>query len=220
MARTLWALVAVLLLVAATVGCSPSGTDTAGSQEPEDVVSTPENAAGEAPETAPEDSDASGPATLTPETDGEKNALVTAETEEARLWGSGDTVNGTPVEGDPFLVGYGVLLHDGATQYQVVVIDGAVQRFFGNTQGLRYIEAPFSDFSPTITPESDRQREAFEAAKTEIASVNPKATQGGIEFYYVFYPSTLESTFPSVALYTSPSLSASLFASGGSYGWQ
>lgn len=168
MKRTLWALVAVLLLVAATVGCSPSGTDTAGSQEPEDVVSTPEDAAGEAPETAPEDSDASGPATLTPETDGEKNALVTAETEEARLWGSGDTVNGTPVEGDPFLVGYGVLLHDGVTQYQVVVIDGAVQRFFGNTQGLRYIEAPFSDFSPTITPESDRQREASVAQRQPV----------------------------------------------------
>ncbi len=214
MTRTLWVLVAVLVLAMVGAGCSPDAQDTGGSQGSEDATTDTSVAAEN------DDAAASAPARLAPETDAEKNALVTAETEEARLWGSGDTVNGTPVEGDPFLVGYGVLLHDGTTQYQVVVLDGTVQGFFGNKDGLRYVEAPFANFNPTVAPATARQTEAFEAAKAEIASVNPGATQGGIEVYYVFYPSALEGTFPSVAIYASPSLTASLFASGGSYGWR
>ena len=117
-------------------------------------------------------------------------------------------------------VGYGVLVHDGATQYQVTVLDGKVVGFFSNTNAQRYVEAPFANYNPTIEPASARQTEAFEAAKAEIASVNPAATQGGIEYYAIFYPSEFEGTYPHVCIYAAPTISASPWAMGGSFGWQ
>ncbi len=213
MKRTLWVLVAILLLASAIAGCSPDSPDTTGSQD------SGETASGDAG-TATEPAEPSGPAELAPETDGEKEALALAESEEARKWASGDWQNGTPVAGDPFLVGYGVLVHDGTTQYQVSVFDGEVVGFFANTNSQRYVEAPFANYNPTIEPASARQTEAFEAAKAEIASVNPNATQGGIEYYDVFYPSEFEGTYPHVAIYAAPVISSSPWAMGGSFGWQ
>lgn len=215
MKRTLWVLVAMLVLAAAVAGCSPDSPDTTGSQDSGETAAGSGDTAGSDSEPA----EPAGPATLTPETDGEKEALTLAQSEEARKWGSGDWQNGTPVAGEPFLVGYGVLVHDGATQYQVTVADGEVIGFFGKNAPSRYVEAPFANYNPTIEPESARQTEAFEAAKTEISGVNPNATQGGIEYYLILYPSQLEGTYPSVSIYASPTVSASPWAMGGSFGW-
>ena len=132
----------------------------------------------------------------------------------------GSRTGGTPVAGEPFLVGYGVLVHDGTTQYQVTVCDGEVIGFLFSTNSQRYIEGPFADYNPTIDPASARQTEAFEVAKAEIARVNPAATQGGIELYTIFYPSETVGSYPHVAIYTSPVVSDSPWAMGGSFGWR
>lgn len=217
MKRTLWVLAATLVLVMAVAGCVPVREEITKVEDSETTTTEPGSgdASGETDTAA-----SAGPAKLAPETDGEKEALALAQSEEARKWASGDWQNGTPVAGEPFLVGYGVLVHDGATQYQVTVLDGEVVGFFSNTNAQRYVEAPFANYNPTITPASARQTEAFEAAKAEIAAVNPNATQGGIEYYVVFYPSQLEGTYPNVCIYASPTLSDLPWAMGGSFGWQ
>ncbi|MGB4441365.1 MAG: hypothetical protein WBJ62_03980 [Coriobacteriia bacterium] len=215
--RALVLLLALTLLLAAAAGCSlPVRSEVT---QVEDSGETAVDANGDA-ETDAAAADSAGPAALEPETDGEKEALALAESDEARTWASGDVQNGTPVAGEPFLVGYGILLHDGSTQYQVSVFDGEVVGFFSNTNGQRYVEAPFANYNPTIEPASARQTEAFEAAKAEIAGVNAAATQGGIEYYAVFYPSEFEGTFPHVAIYASPDAGAGSWAMGGSFGWQ
>lgn len=214
--RSLWLLLALTLLLALAAGCSPSASDNTAPEATEGSSAGDDTAAGAGSESA----GSADPVKLAPETDGEKEALALAESEEARKWGSGDWQNGTPVAGDPFLVGYGVLVHDGATQYQVTVLDGEVVGFFSNTNAQRYVEAPFANYNPTIAPASARQTEAFEAAKAEIAAVNPNATQGGIEYYAIFYPSEFEGTYPHVCIYASPTVSASPWAMGGSFGWQ
>lgn len=216
MKRTLWVLVAMLLLVAAVTGCSSEGSDTSDAKDSESATS--ESGSGDSPAES-DDAAPAGPAELAPETDGEKEALALADSEEARKWGSGDWQNGTPVAGEPFLVGYGVLVHDGATQYQVTVVGGEVVGFFAKSNTQRYVESQFANFNPTIEPATARQSEAFEAAKAEIAAVNPNATQGGIEYYAVFYPSEFEGTYPHVAIYASPVISSSPWAMGGSFGW-
>ncbi|MHB1137081.1 MAG: hypothetical protein ACYCXR_08660 [Coriobacteriia bacterium] len=212
--RSLWFLLAFTLILALASGCSPGATQPA---EPDSVEIT--EPAGE-PVTDPEPADSGAPTALPLETDGEKNAAQTAESDESRTWASGDTVNGTPVPGEPFLVGYGILLHDGTTQYQVRVLNGEVVGAFGKTAEPRLIEAPFANFNPTIGPDSARQTEAVETAKDEIAFVNPNATQGGIEFYVFFYPPIDEGQFPEVCLLASPTESASPQTMGGTYGWR
>ncbi|MBN2847443.1 MAG: hypothetical protein JXP72_03215, partial [Coriobacteriia bacterium] len=133
---------------------------------------------------------------------------------------SGDSVNGAPVAGEPFLVGYGILLHDGATQYQVNVFGDEVGGAFGKTAEPRFIEATFADFNPTTAPASAQQTAAFETALAEIAPVNPNATQGGVEFYIFFYPPLDEVQYPEVAIYADPELADFPQAIGGVYGWR
>ena len=219
MKRTLWVLVAILLLASAIVGCSPDSPDTTGSPDAGETTSS-DSDSGTTADTGLEAAESDEPAALAPETDGEKTAAAHAETEESRKWASGDPQNGTPVAGDPMFVGYGVLVHDGAKQYQVMVIDGAVTGFFGKSADPRYIEAPFQDYNPTIDPASARQSEAFEAAKAEIAAINPNATQGGIEFYVFFYPSVEEASYPQACIYAEPALAEFPMAIGGSFGWR
>lgn len=214
--RSLWLVLALTLLIALVSGCSSGSSDAGGSGTTGSAPAGDDIPADGGSEPA----GSAAPVKLSPETDGEKEAMALAESEEARKWGSGDWQNGTPVAGDPFLVGYGVLVHDGATQYQVTVLDGKVVGFFSNTNAQRYVEAPFANYNPTIEPASARQTEAFEAAKAEIASVNPAATQGGIEYYAIFYPSEFEGTYPHVCIYAAPTISASPWAMGGSFGWQ
>lgn len=215
MKRTLLLLLALTLLLAAAAGCSSGATQPA---EPDSVESSePDD---DATEDEAEPADADAPAALELETDGEKSAAQVAQSDESRTWASGDVVNGTPVAGDPFLVGYGVLVHDGVTQFQVTVLDGEVVGAFGKSAEPRYIQATFANFNPTIDPASARQTEAFEAAKAEIAAVNPNATQGGIEFYVFFYPPIDEVQYPEVCLYASPGDSGSPQAIGGTYGWR
>lgn len=216
MKRTLWVLVAILLLASAIAGCSPDSPDTTGSPDAGEATSSDSETSAD---TGSEAAETAEPAALAPETDGEKAAAAHAETDEARKWASGDVQNGTPVAGDPFLAGYGVLVHDGATQYQVMVIDGAVTGFFGKSAQPRYIEASFQGYNPTIDPASARQTDAFEAAKAEIAAVNPNATQGGIEFYIFFYPPVGEGQYPQACIYAEPSLAEYPMAIGGTYGW-
>lgn len=214
--RTLWLLLALTLLLALAAGCSPGSSDTTKPEATEGAASTGDDAT----ETESDPAEAAAPVKLSPETDGEKTAASQAQSEEARKWASGDWQNGIPAEGEPFLAGYGVLVHDGSKQYQVNVFDGAVLGFFGKSADPRYIEAPFLGYNPTIAPSSARQTEAFEAAKVEIASINPNATQGGIEYYVFLYPQVNEGQYPQVCIYTSPTLSDSPWAMGGAYGWR
>lgn len=218
--RPLSLLLALTLILALATGCSPGATQPA---EPDSVVITEpaqddsasdgEPAAGDSDELAP-------PAALTLSTDGERAALAAAQGDESRTWASGDVVNGTPVTGEPFLVGYGILLHDGTTQYQVNVFGDEVGGAFGKSAEPRYIEAPFADFNPTTAPASAQQTAAVEAATAEIAPINPNATQGGVEFYIFFYPPLDEVQYPSVSLYSSPGEGSSPQAIGGVYGWR
>lgn len=216
MKRTLGVLAAIFLLSTTVAGCLPVREEVTQVEGSEAAAT----GSGSSDSSAEGSDAAAGPAELSPETDGEKEALTLADSEEARKWGSGDWQNGTPVAGEPSLVGYGVFVHDGVTQYQVTVVGGEVVGFFSNTNAQRYIESPFADYNPAIAPASARQTEAFEAAKAEIASVNPNATQGGIEYYMFFYPSQDEGTYPYVAVYTAPVMSESPWAMGGSFGWQ
>lgn len=214
--RTLLLLLALTLLLALAAGCSPGSTDTTKPEATEDAAST----GGDSTGTEAEPAEAAAPAKLAPETDGEKTAASQAQSEEARKWASGDSINGAPVAGEPFLAGYGVLVHDGSKQYQVSVFDGVVLGFFGKSADLRYVEAQFQGYNPTIAPSSARQTEAFEAAKAEVASINPNATQGGIEYYIFLYPQVDEAQYPQVCIYTSPTLADSPWAMGGAYGWR
>ncbi|MBN2847169.1 MAG: hypothetical protein JXP72_01825, partial [Coriobacteriia bacterium] len=114
-ARPLSILLALALLLALAAGCSPGSTqpaepDSAEITEPADEAGEP--ASGEPAET--ESDQLAPPAALALSTDGERAALATAQGDESRKWASGDSVNGAPVAGEPFLVGYGILLHDGA----------------------------------------------------------------------------------------------------------
>ncbi|MHB1018089.1 MAG: hypothetical protein ACYC2X_09430 [Coriobacteriia bacterium] len=217
-ARPLSLLLAFTLILALAAGCSPGATQLAA---PDSVVITEpaeEPASGEPAET---DSDELAPPTaLALSTDGERTALAAAQGDESRTWASGDSVNGTPVAGEPFLVGYGILLHDGTTQYQVNVFGDEPGGAFGKSAEPRYIEAQFADFNPTTAPASAQQTAAMEAAKTEIAPINPNATQGGVEFYIFFYPPLDEVQYPSVSLYSSPGEASSPQAIGGVYGWR
>lgn len=214
--RSLSLLLALTLLLALAAGCSSGSSEDTAPKATEGSPADSDAAA----DTGSEPAGSADPVKLSPETDGEKQAMTLAQSDEARKWASGDWQNGIPVAGDPFLAGYGVLVHDGTTQYQVTVLDGEVVGFFGKNAPLRYVEAPFANYNPTIVPDSARQTKAFDAAKTEIASVNPAATQGGIEFYVVFYPPQTEGWYPQVCIYASPIVSDSPWAMGGSFGWQ
>lgn len=211
--RTLFLLLALTLLLSLATGCSPGATAPAESDSVEITEPAGDDAEAESDESA-------APVALDLETDGEKSAVVIAQGDVSRKWGSGDSINGTPVSGEPFLVGYGVLVHDGAKQYQVNVFNGAVVGFFGKSAEPRYIEAQFQGYNPTIAPSSARQTEAFEAAKAEVAAVNPNATQGGIEYYVFLYPQVEEGQYPQVCIYAEPTLADSPQAIGGTYGWQ
>lgn len=217
-ARLLLLLLAFTLLLALAVGCSPGATQPA---EPDSVVITePAGNESEEPAVDSEPADSAAPAALSLSTDGERAALSIAQGDESRRWASGDSVNGVPVAGEPFLVGYGILLHDGTTQYQVNVFGDEVGGAFGKTAEPRYIEAPFADFNPTTAPASAQQTKAFESAVAEIAPVKPTATQGGIEFYIFFYPPLDEVQYPEVAIYSDPELGEFPQAIGGVYGWR
>lgn len=218
--RSLWLLLALMLMLATAAGCSLPVRSEVTQVEDSGGAAADDDEADAGTEAGSESEESAAPAALPLETDGEKASAQVAQSEESRTWASGDTVNGTPVSGDPFLVGYGVLLHDGTTQYQVRVIDGKVAGAFGKTAEPRYIEAPFANYNPTVAPASARQTEAFNAAKAEIAAINPNATQGGIEFYAFFYPPIDETQYPEVCLLASPTQSASPHAMGGTYGWR
>lgn len=209
--RRHWFLIVGLLVVLALAGCTGT-TGKATTPAERGSGGTSEEAVTESPKLAE-------PTQLAPETDGEKKGLTYAQGEEARRWASGDAVNGAPVPGEPFLVGYRCVVHDGTTQYQVAVIGGKVVPAFGIKAPLIVVEAQFQGYNPTIDPESDRQRKAFDAAKAEVAKTNPNATQGGIEYYIFFYPRIDDGGFPEAGIYAHPSLADSPMATGGAYGW-
>lgn len=217
--RLLSLLLGLALLLTLAVGCSLGATEPAEPDSVEITEPTGDDAAGE-PATDAEPADSGAPTALTLETDGEKTAAETADSDESRTWASGDVMSGSPVSGEPFLVGYGILLHDGTTQYQVRVLGGEVVGAFGKTAEPRFIDAPFADFNPTIAPASARQTQAFDTAKAEIAAVNPNATQGGVEYYVFFYPQVDEGQYFEVCLLASPAEGASPQTMGGTYGWQ
>lgn len=204
-------LVALLLIAAlSAAGCS----------RPEPQVAEPAApAASSGEEAAPEAQAEKGLEALEPQTDAERTAVEAAATSEGRAWAKGNP-DGSVGEaaGDPFLVGYTALLNDGKTQYAVLVLGGeAVPYFTGAPEP--YIQSPYApDINRTMAPATPRQTVAFEAAKASLASVNPKATQGGIEFYRVAFPGTpLEvggKDYPMVSVYAAPANDL-LFGMGG-----
>lgn len=203
-------LIALLLLAAlSATGCS----------RPEPEAAEPSAPAASSQEAAPESPAETGLAALEPQTDAERTALEAAATPEGRSWAKGNP-DGSAGEaaGDPILVGYTVMLNDGDSQYAVLVLGGkAVPYFIGAPEP--YIQSPYApDINRTMAPATPRQTEAFEAAKASLASVNPKATEGGIEFYRVAFPgSPLEvggMDYPMVSVYAAPADDL-LFGMGG-----
>lgn len=200
--KRLWLVLAFVLVVGATSGCStaklaekpasPGAKSNAEAKKP--AATTTEPAKKE-----------EGLAKLAAETDGEKAALALAGGDVGRKWAMGNSEGsmGTAT-GDPFLTGYVVTLNDGKKQYQVVVMDGKVVPFFGKV-GNTYVEGPFvAGNNPTIAPQSKRQEDAVAAAKASLASVNAGATSGGIELYHFNFPMQDvggAQTYPSISLY-------------------
>lgn len=199
-----------LLLIAALSAAGCSSPEPEAAEPPTPAASTEE---------APDAQAEAGLEALEPQTDAERTAVEAAATSEGRAWAAG-TPDGSLGEaaGDPFLVGYTVLLNDGKTQYAVLVLGGeAVPYFTGAPEP--YIQSPYApDINRTMAPATPRQTEAFEAAKASLASVNAKATEGGIEFYRVAFPgSPLEvggMDYPMVSIYAAPSDDL-LFGMGG-----
>lgn len=198
------ALLAALLAMVTTVGCSASAGKSASNGV--------ETAASKKSAASAKKVDA-GLAALAVETVGEKAALEAAKADEGRTWASGNAATGKPVAGEPFLAGYVCLVHDKAKQYQVKVLDGKVVPYFG-AAGDAILIGKFENLNPTIEPESDTQKAAFAAAKAEVAKTNPAATQGGIELYAIYFPKTGAGAYPSVMVYADRSV-GSTYASGG-----
>lgn len=200
-----------LLLVTAIFGAGCSRQEP-GAEQPTAPAASSEQ---EKPSAEAE----AGLAALEPQTDAERTAIEAAATPEGRAWAVGNP-DGSAGEaaGDPFLAGYTVLLNDGESQYGVLVLDGEpVQYFLGAPEP--YLKSAYApDVNRTMAPATPRQTEAFEAAKASLASVNPKATQGGIEFYRVAFPGTpLEvggRDYPMVSVYAAPADDL-LFGMGG-----
>ncbi|MBN1192182.1 MAG: hypothetical protein JXA36_00605 [Coriobacteriia bacterium] len=150
---------------------------------------------------------------LEPETDGERLALFVAELDEGRTWASGDPYAGEPVEGHAFLGGYIFILHDGETQYAVKILDGKAVPFFSRASDVLLVSAYDEGMNPTIAPQTPRQQAALDAAKAEVAKVNPDATQGGIELYVVYFPRADDGLYRTVSVYAD--VTAGTYALGG-----
>jgi hypothetical protein len=202
----------IALLLIATL----TGTGCARS-EPEPADPAAPTASAE--ETTSPVAEGVGLASLEPETDPERAALKAAVTPEGRKWAVGNP-DGSLGEaaGDPFLVGYTVLLNDGETQYAVLVLGGEPVPYFAGVPEP-FIKSPYApDINRSMAPATPRQTEAFEAAKASLASVNPKADRGGIEFYRVAFPGApLEAggmDYPMVSIYAAPS-DGLMFGMGG-----
>jgi hypothetical protein len=167
--------------------------------------------------------DTTVPATgLTPlavETAGEQAALDTAATAAGRAWAMGNPSGTELAAGDPFLVGYEVRLDDGVTQHQILVIDGAVDLFFGIGSTVLDIPGPVADLWMNLAPETPRQQAAVDAALASLAGVAPGATSGGILAYHIaFAPTTPVPTgqlYPHVSVFAIPVDASNPFASGG-----
>ena len=202
-------LIALLLITALTgAGCARSEPEAADPAAPTTSAEEPASPAAD-----------EGLASLEPETDAERSALEAAATPEGRMWAVGNPDGSLgEAKGDPFLAGYTVMLNDGETQYAVLVLGGeAIPYFIGAPEP--YIKGPYApDINRTMAPATPRQTEAFEAAKASLASVNPKATEGGIEFYRVAFPNVSTEVngldYPMVSIYAVPSDDL-LFGMGG-----
>jgi hypothetical protein len=210
MKRVIWLLAICLLASAALVGCAPAdeGKTAPPSKEEDGVKSTTEA------------EDAELYPALKPETDGEREALEIAQTEAGRKWASGDFQNGTPVPGDARLVGYSFRLNDGATQYQVRVMNGTVYGYVGGTSDKALAGQYEAGWYNDPAPETDRQREAWDTALAEVAKVNPNATSGGIESYIIMFPALADGSFPEVLVFADAKFRAeysSNFAMGGTW---
>ena len=129
-------------------------------------------------------------------------------------WASGDWQNGTPVKGDAMLVGYGIVVHDGTTQYQVKVMDGTVVKYFGSTSDV-FITGQYSSFVSVIGPSSDQQQKAWDAALAEVKETNPNVDAGGIEYYLFYFPKIDDNAYPAVAVYAQPPAPDVPYAMGG-----
>lgn len=194
-------LVLIAVVLAAILGGCSSG-DSGGSDE----QSGSSGQQSEAPA-------GSSVAAIEIETDGEAAALEAAESQEGRRWASGDWENGTPVEGEAFLAGYTVVVHNGTNQWEVKVLDGEVVPFFG-IDGETFISSAYmADYSTVYEPESDQQLAAFDAAVESLEATQSDATQGGIESYVFYFPPNPDGTYPSVTVYAQTTLGT--FATGG-----
>lgn len=203
MRKSLVSLLALTMVLVAASGCtSPAKSTTT----PAGGSSTP----------AEKPADA-GVAAITPETDAEKAALVAAAMPVGRKWAAGNPNGTAEAPGDPFLVGYDVMLYDGATQYQVTVIDGAAVPFFGKT-GTKYVKSAKDDYNKPLPAATKRQKDALSAAQAYIKDVAPAAQPGGVADYLVYFPTEPGPSgyiYPSVAILANRVDSASAYAMGG-----
>lgn len=121
------------------------------------------------------------------QTAGERAALKAAATTEGRRWATGDHQGTATAEGEPFLGGYVVHLTDGATSYQVRVLNGKAVPFFGPAGDLAIV-GPFSPgVHPTAPPETQAQADAITAAVVSLGAKAESIETGGIELYAVYF---------------------------------
>ena len=162
---------------------------------------------------------AAGLIALAIETAGEQVALDTAATATGRGWAMGDPTGTAMAVGDPFLVGYEVLLHDGVTQHQVMVQGETVVSYFGGASDLFDIPGPIADMWKAVTPETPRQQAAVDAARASLVATAPGAINGGILAYRVAFPATESVTgavqYPVVTVFAVAPDPAALFTHGG-----
>jgi hypothetical protein len=200
-------LLVALLLFGMLAGCSGGGEPTSTAEE-----ESPGASGGAAPET-----EEAGPVALQIETDAESKALGQAGSEDGRKWALGNPEAGA-AQGEPYLVGYGFVINDGTTQYQVSVHNGEVTGYFGK-DSIRVISGPFDNFNPGVTPETDRQRAAMDAALAEVALENPNAKTAVLGTYLFLFPRLEDGSSPQVAVYADPQFDYSPWSSGGPGTW-
>lgn len=159
-----------------------------------------------------------GPAALEPETDAERGAVAAAATDEGRRWAVGLPSGTERAAGDPYLVGYTVLVTDGTTDYTVVVLGTEAVPYF--TSGDVMYVSQETSILYAVPAETARQTAAVESAVAWMKAEGIEVTGRGIEAYRVMFPSTEPPTsigtfHPQVEVYADQATIGSTFASGG-----
>lgn len=208
---TVWATV----LAAALAGCGgvSSPAPSTGEQKPSGT---------QAAEPA---SEPKGPTIIQPSTERERAALALAATEQGRKWAMGNPDGSMgSAKGDPSIIGYQVQFVSGGTMHSVVVLGGAVSRFFGAPGGeFTPREAVVTGTSGTSSvnyadAEGDAQKAAVAAARKYLETNGFSVSAGGIEGIVIAYPRVddggrFDGQDPGVTVFAKSALGD--FASGG-----